>query len=115
SKLFEEIEASEYHTLFNYENCNFERLVIINDDESNFSGTPLSFRFCTIQKIDFVSINSINFDFYFHGCIIGNGSIHCSKIRNFTLNNCISKSLFLQDIVQVTVFYTEENIFIHKW
>jgi len=113
-EIFNDVTYLNNQTNLNFNNCKFQKLIIINETEIEFEEISLSFSFCQIQDIQIESIITEQISLHFHGCII-EGNINKNKIRSVSINNCITPSLFLQYQNRIDVSYTEENIFITKW
>lgn len=113
--IFNNTEPREGRFLFTFKDCFFKEILIVNESEINFSDISFSFSFCLIQnfKVDNQLVTD-KLNFHFHGSIIS-GNINHTKIESVSLNNCIIQSLFLLNLKQVNVSYTEENIFLKKW
>lgn len=113
-EIFNGVTYLNNQTNLNFNNCKFQKLIIINETEIEFKEISLNFSFCQIQDIQIESIVTEQISLHFHGCII-KGNINNNKIRSVSINNCITPSLFLQYQNRIDVSYTEENIFITKW
>lgn len=113
-ELFDNIEFNEGHSFLSFENCNFKKIVITNESEIDFKDIFIHFSFCLIQDINSKVIETEKIGIHFFSCIIS-GNILSNKLKSVSLNNCITKSLFLQNQNNISISYTEENIFIEKW
>lgn len=112
--IFNKVSYLDGKTTITFENCKFERVVIINKTKINFENILLYFSFSLIQEIEVISMETEQISLHFHGCIVS-GNINNSNLKNISFNNCITPSLFLQHLKSVDISYTEENIFILKW
>jgi len=112
--IFEGIDFQEGKSVFSFSNCRFKKLTIRNTESIDFKDILMSFSYCQIQELEITEIKEKNIGFHFHGCIV-EGNIKNPNIKSVTLNNCISTSLFLQQLENIHISYTDENVFVKNW
>ncbi|WP_047547363.1 hypothetical protein [Psychroserpens sp. Hel_I_66] len=113
-EVFDDVIFIDNKTVLNFNNCRFQKLIIINENAIDFKNISLNFSSCQIQDIQIGKINTEQISFHFGGSIIS-GNINNNLIKNISINNCITPSLFLQYQKRIDISYTEENIFLSKW
>ncbi len=112
--IFQGLAFVEGKMVLSFVNCNFNKVVVINETDVEFKDISLIFSYCLIKRIEIATLKTKQVGLHFHGCII-EGNIKNKNLNSISLNNCITPSLFLQDLNKVFISFTEENIFIKKW
>ena len=96
-KTFEDIEFIGGKSVFSFEYCRFQKLIISNSDNINFKSISISFSFCHIQEIRINSLITKQVNISFHGCILAGNVNQENNLIRIHLNNCIILNLFLQN------------------
>lgn len=113
--MFSNVNYQPNKIVFSFENCKFKTLEIENTDLIKFEKIHFSFFSCYFDNIIVKNIHTNNCSFYFGASII-DGIIDNKNILNVQVSNCLLKStLFLKNIKNVSISYTENNIFILRW
>ena len=100
---------------FSFINCRFRNLEIENNETIDFKDIRIQFISCFITQINIETFTTTNFSIFFGSSIL-QGRIKNSNLQNVTVNNCLlNNSLFLLNLNNAVVSYTEENIFPIMW
>jgi len=96
---------------FNF--CNFKSITF-GIDEDIESKISILFFGCKLKNIDDNKLISKNISFGFGSCVVENLTMHRGIVRTFTFNNCLGV-FAITATPQVSVSYSEENIFVNLW
>jgi hypothetical protein len=100
---------------FSFINCRFRNLEIENNETIDFKDISIQFISCFITQINVEIFTTTNFSIFFGSSIL-QGRIKNSNLKSVTVNNCLlNNSLFLLNLNNAVVSYTEENIFPIRW
>lgn len=112
---FNDVAYQDGKITFTFINCRFRNLEIENNETIDFKDISIQFISCFITHIDVETFITTNFSIFF-GSTILEGRIRNSNLYSVTINNCLLKNtLFLLNLNNATVSYTEENIFPIRW
>ncbi|MCT4135387.1 hypothetical protein HZP67_00655 [Elizabethkingia anophelis] len=112
---FEGVSFQDGRMTFSFINCHFTKLKIENDEAIEFPNIYIQFTDCFIGEIKVDKITTTNLSIFFGSSIL-DGQIKNENLKSVTVNNCLlNNSLFLLNLKNVTVSYTEENIVPHRW
>ncbi len=117
------IRASDFNNVsfeggkitFTFINCRFRKLEIENAETIEFNDISIQFISCFVAEINVENFVTTNFSIFFGSSIL-QGRIKNENLLNVTVNNCLlNRTLFLLDLKNAVVSYTEENIFPIRW
>jgi len=112
---FDNVPFQDGKITFTFINCRFRRLEIENTETINFKDISIQFVSCFITEFNLETITTTNFSIFFGSSVL-QGRIKNKNLQSVTANNCmLSDSLFLLDLNNVIISYTEENVFPIMW
>lgn len=101
--------------VLSFENCRFNKLTIINEEEIEFKDISIAFFSCIIDDLKVENITAKNISIGFYGSVIS-GVIRNENITGVELNNCLLKnSIFIIGVQSAIVKFTKENIQLYRW
>lgn len=114
NKFFKGVPVDESKTTFTFVGCRFRKVTIKNTEEIEFESVRIQFVACVIEDFQIEEILSKNISISFFSSILS-GRLESNQLNSLSINNCICKSLFLINLENVNISYTEGNVFPKYW
>lgn len=112
---FKDIEFKQVRSTFSFINCKFSSLEIENKENIEFNNISINFIDCYIEDIKIENFVTKNISLFFGSSIVS-GIISSKHTLDIEFNNClIRNSLFLSNLNNLKISYSDENIFIRRW
>ena len=114
-KSFNGNPIKEDTTTFLFEGCTFkENVKITNPDKISLGNITIRFSGCYLKHIEVAEIVDENISISFFSTYFS-CRISSNKLLSISINNCISKSVFLLQQNNIFIDYTESNVFARIW